>query len=141
MTPQLTKDQLTTLQLTIPVSSRLDRGWKYLFTSWFIVMAMIAAGFVLERLFPEMELAPKMLIDFFEPAWLNILSTLAVSGLILAIPTAYLVAAIFVSITSMLEGQGGLGLFLTSVFGSYAAFLVGSFAFYILQVFLSGNTH
>ena len=133
MTPQLTKDRLTTLQLTIPAPSRLDKGWKYLFTSWFIVIAMVAAALVFDRLFPDTELAPSMLIDFFEPAWLNILATLAVTGAILAIPAVYLLAAIFVSITSMLEKQGGLSLLLTATLGTYMAFLISSFAMMFLN--------
>ena len=125
----------------IPNRSSLDSGWKYLFTSWAIVVVMVVGAIFWGKLFPETGRASQMLVGFFVTPWVNVAATLFVAGLLLVPPVGYLLAAIAMSIKSMRKHQGGLMLFLTSIFGSYAAFLVGSFSLYFLLLIISGDTH
>ncbi len=132
---------MTSQLATIPTGSTLKSGWKYLFTSWAIIVLMVLVAIGLSKLFPDTGRAPRMLISFFATPWVNVLASLMVAGLILAPAAGYLLAAIVMSIKSMVKRQGGMALFLTSTFGSYAAFLIGSFSLYFLLLIISGNTH
>lgn len=85
----------------------LETGWKYLCLGWLLMVVVLVGSVVLSRLFAN-DLSQHEQTLLFRFA--------------LLLPAICLLAAIFLSLRSLLQNRSGLWLFLSAVFGSYIAF-------------------
>ena len=148
MPEQLTDKPFSTRQIkrqelpTLPVQSTLGTGWKYLFTSWMLVVLVYALAALLSILFPASRLqsahSPMPLLEFVSPPWLGILAFYIVVALIFAIPAIYFISAIVIAIRGMWKKEGGLALLLTALVGSYVLFWTILMILFLIHSLING---
>ncbi len=130
MTPQLA---------SIHKGSTLRSGWKFLYTGWMIIAAMLLAGFIFDLLFSGADI--KSVINMFSPQWFGRVVPYIAAGLLLAVPCGFLLAAVIMAIKSMLKREGGLGLLLTTIVGTYAGFVVVTLVAWLSGIMFLGSMH